>query len=150
MTPVEYLHHWIYNDLSKPQKTLNGLASCPFAKPALQDNKLDFVYVTQQTFPDTVNLSDLDAVVLVFTDLITPEKLIDLANQFNKNHPDLVALEDHPNEPEILEDVVFNNGEYPILIIQTRHKLEKYRQSLRKKGYYDSWPKDMLDNLLSI
>ncbi len=149
MSPKEYLCKWICTDLSKPYKTLNNLAVCPFAKPALETNKLDFVNVDVQTFPLTVDLSNLDAVIFIFQNQVSCEELYSLAIQFNNNNPDLVALEDHPDESEILEKIIFNNGKYPIIIVQSRQKLEKYRNSLRKKGYYANWPKEMLEDLLN-
>ena len=149
MQCIDYLKEWIRNDLSEPQKDLNNLSACPFAKTALDADKIEFYYTTHSTLPKVVDLENLDAVVFIFDNTISPDELYDLAIKFNKQNPDLVALEDHPLEPETLNDIVFNNKKYPIIIIQSREKLEHYRKILKRKGYYDNWSAHDLDELLN-
>lgn len=146
---IVYLKEWIRTDLSKPHRDLNNLSACPFAKAALDANKIEFYYTTHSVLPDVVDLENLDAVVFIFDNTISPDDLHDLAIKFNKQNPDLVALEDHPLEPEALNDIVFNNKKYPIIIVQSREKLEHYRKILKRKGYYDNWPAHDLDDLLN-
>ena len=147
MQPIEHLKEWISNDLSEPKQDLNNLSICPFAKTALETNKIKFYYVS--VLPEVVDLENIDAAVFIFDNDITPGALYDIAINFNKQNPQLVALEDHPLEPETLGDIVFNNKKYPIIIVHSREMLEHYRNFLRKKGYYDRWPADDLKDLLN-
>jgi hypothetical protein len=149
MDPIDYLKNWISTDLSHPQSTLNNLSACPFAKTALDSNKIEFYYATNSALPEVVDVETIDASVFIFDNDITPAALYDIAINFNKQNPQLVALEDHPLELETLDDIVFNNKKYPIIIIQSREKLEHYRKILRKTGYYEHWPADDLKDLLN-
>lgn len=149
MNSIEYIKHWIITELSQPYDALNGLSICPFANPALQANKIKFVRTTKKDFLRTNTFDNrYDATVFVFSNNILPETLYNLANQFNKNNKDYIALEDHPKEPEVINDIVFNNGKYPIIIVQTREKLTKFRAVLDKKGYYKNWSKQDLDDVM--
>lgn len=149
MTPIQYLKEWIINDLSKPQSDLNDLAICPFAKTALDSDKIEFVYTSKLTFPRSANLKNLDAIVFVLDAEISSDELYDLAINFNKQNSHLVALEDHPLEPEVLNDIVFNNKKYPIIIVQSRQKLEHYRKILEKQQYYKNWTTADLTDLIN-
>ncbi len=150
MNPIDYLKEWITTDLSCPQSTLNNLSACPFAKIALDENRIEFLYTTTTTFPPSIDVDDTDAVVFIFEDTICPQTLNNLANNFNEKNPLLIALDDHPLEPEVVNGVVFNNKKYPIIIVQPRAKLEHYRKILEIRGYYKQWPAVYLEELLKI
>ena len=53
-----------------------------------------------------------------------------------------VALEDHPLEVEQVQDVKLNQGEYALVLLQPKDKLETAREWLEKKDYYKNWTKE--------
>ena len=71
-----------------------------------------------------------------------------LADDFNKNNPDLLALEDHPLEEESVQNIRLNHGCYALILVQRRDKVERARKMLVKQGYYDNWADDYLEDVL--
>jgi hypothetical protein len=62
---------------------------------------------------------------------------------------DFVALEDHPDDPEILNGVQMNFGKAPIVLFQRLSKINSAADNLRKRGYYDNWPQENYDDVVS-
>ena len=50
---------------------------------------------------------------------------------------DIVALEDHPNDPEILNGEAMNFGKCSLVLVQRLSKLNTASTILKKQGYYD-------------
>ena len=50
-----------------------------------------------------------------------------------------IALEDHPDEIELVKDVVLNNGKYAVVFLQNVNKLNTARTALQKQNYYVNW-----------
>ena len=51
------LTDWVINFLDVPQKVLNDIAPCPFAKTAIVNNKIKFLLGTDSIVQDMLNLS---------------------------------------------------------------------------------------------
>ena len=94
-----------------------------------------------------------EQVVVVYADKdeLTPNELKTIVDDFNRfaRDKDVVALEDHPNDPEILNGVSMNFGKAILILVQRLSKLNKASDILKKKGYYDNWPKDNYDDVVS-
>ncbi len=159
------ISNWIQTFLSTPSKTLNNLPPCPFAKKALMSNKViihqlnlvsnismkdyfkteikNYVYdwpdekevIVLGCEPDLISVEDLEACV--------DETTEDFLEQYG-----YVALEDHPNKEERVKDLVFNQGEYALILIQESKKLKNARQILDKQNYYINWDKDYYNDVV--
>ena len=61
----------------------------------------------------------------------------------------LVALEDHPHDPEIIAGEPMNQGTWAILLVQATAKLNAASKMLAKQGYYDLWTQEQLDDVVN-
>jgi hypothetical protein len=147
------LSDWIINFLDVPQKNLNDIAPCPFAKAALLNNKIRFVLGSESVVQDMLMLNanwdnKYEGVVLIYPSDINVEKFaqsVDYVNEYYYQHSGLLALEDHPQVKENIAGLHFNNHKYAIVIIQQAEKLRKASQMLSIRGYYKNWTKSDLD-----
>ena len=151
----QYLRTWILDVLSKPEPLLNNLPRCPYARAALVDNKVKFIS-TNNYVDDIEKLfadwnSSLDVVVLVCQNNIDPDKFSADVKSINDRYVPLGfgCLEDHVAVPETLEDIVFNNGKYNLILCQPLDKLNKASEQLKGKGYYNNWSSDYFDSVVS-
>ena len=130
-TAKKDLSEWIINFLDIPQKNLNDIAPCPFAKAALLSNKIKFVLGNDSIIQDMLMLienwdSNIEGVVLVYHKDIDTEFFVSSVEYVNEQyyqHNGLLALEDHPEIPETIAGLHFNNQKYAIVIIQQSEKL---------------------------
>jgi hypothetical protein len=60
---------------------------------------------------------------------------------------DLIALEDHPKDPEIVNGVSMNQGTYALVLVQSLSDLDAKAKIMADKGFYDSWPEEYLKML---
>ena len=59
----------------------------------------------------------------------------------------LLSLEDHPDDPEVVNGVVMNNGTYALALVQSLSDLDEKSQLVARKGFYDTWPEEYLSML---
>jgi hypothetical protein len=72
---------------------------------------------------------------------------IESANQEFLLSQDLLALEDHPEAPEIVNGVVMNQGTYALTLVQNLTDLNVKARHMASKGFYATWPEDYLQEL---
>lgn len=141
---------WIRSTLSVEYPEFNGMRACPFAGKALDDRKI--IIKTSKLRPD-IDLELLkhkEVVIYVFEpETVTSDELYNMAQSVNSQYPDLVALEDHPDDLERVGSVVLNQGKYALLLIQHRDKLEQARKFLESKGYYENWSDEYKNDVLN-
>lgn len=147
------IEHWIYNFLSIPSATFNKLPPCPYAKKAWLDNTVKTHWLSNEF--DIVLLinaeienytyhwpKNMEVVILGFDyNRITAA---DLSEIINSTKPMLdkrgyIALEDHPLDPEEVQGVNLNQGDYGLVLLQEKNKLQTARDWLETKGYYKNW-----------
>jgi len=146
--------HWIKTFVETPHPLLNGWPPCPYARQARIQGTVDIRVGTDpsqdlQQFVDT-GMGQFEVVALVYDAAAWPLHTFRL--NWISRLPDtrsagLYILEDHPAEPETVNGVAMNQGEYAILFVQLRDKLEAAARQLAAKGYYHRWPRDYLDGL---
>jgi|TARA_R100000027_G_scaffold16673_1_gene12042 hypothetical protein len=154
---IKDIQKWIEEFVSVHNETI-GQVPCPFAKQAMLDERINYVPGGKHTITPLLNslASNWDEkyeVVVVYADKdeLTPNELKTIVDDFNRfaRDKDVVALEDHPNDPEILNGVSMNFGKAILILVQRLSKLNKASDILKKKGYYDNWPKDNYDDVVS-
>jgi hypothetical protein len=156
-TAKQDLTDWIINFLDVPQAILNNVAPCPFAKTALVSGKIRFVMGSDSVVQDMLALnvkwdSEYEGVVLIYPSDINAENFsnsVEYVNNLFYRHSGLLALEDHPQIPEIIAGLNFNNNKYAIVIVQRAEKLHKASKMLQKRGYYKNWQPQDIDAVVS-
>ena len=148
----ENIGTWIEHFLSVNHPVFNNLPPCPFAKKAWTDGAVEVIMCPQpKHFAKEKALLDKDKEVLVYVFdrvTLTPSLLSTIAEHFNKENPDLLALEDHPEDLELVQDVKMNHGCYALILVQRRDKINRAREMLAKKGYYDNWDEEYLKSVI--
>jgi len=151
------LQAWIVDFVSKPNSLLNNWAPCPYARQALANQKTVTLFSDVDKLFDTVEknlvlLEHKDVVIVCFDHTaITADNLVKLVVEQNQNlmPRDYVILEDHPNSIEILNGVQMNFGHCGLLLVSKLSVLNNASVHLRSKGYYDNWPKENLDAVVT-
>lgn len=140
------IESWIENTLSQASKSFNNLPPCPYAKQAWISGK---VLILENQEPNNIKklLLDYEVIIYAFNPRsISAEALYDKCTKISDN--DVVALDDHPDVIEKVDDVVLNNGTYALILVQERHKLEQARKILKAKNYYKNWDAEYLEEVL--
>jgi hypothetical protein len=96
-------------------------------------------------------LNNKSVVIFVYDPAEWPYKQFAFSLQAaNKNHllkQNILALEDHPADPEIVNGVSMNQGTYAMAMCQSISDLDARARHMASKGFYDTWPKDYLQAL---
>lgn len=152
------LKQWILDFVSKPNPLLNNWAPCPYARQALLNNKTATVFSEVGCLFETVRdnlylLEDKEVVIVCFDhEQISASELASAVAECNQTELmelDYVILEDHPNDPELLNGVAMNFGHCGLLLVSKLSMLNNASQHLKSKGYYDHWPKENLDAVVN-
>lgn len=147
------IRDWIVERLSVSLPNFNNMPACPFAKQALIDQKIKIVSVLDKQ--EFVNIMEQHAtawpanieVLVIGCDptLITSDELSDVVETSNatflKDHG-LLALEDHPDEPEYAAGYHVNEGNWALVLLQSKEKIVSARKILDRRGYYKNWDQE--------
>ena len=69
------------------------------------------------------------------------------ANNEHLIKADIIALEDHPTDVEMVNGVCMNQGTYALALVQSLSDLNVKAQTIATKGFYHNWPEDYLQGL---
>jgi hypothetical protein len=151
----ENLIKWI-NNISEKRNELGSFSICPFAKKALEEKKVYVSYIDETPMMYILkyieNLSVSDFELIIFYNLsksLTDDDLKYIISMLHKEVPHLVFLKDHPNNPGYINGVHTGNGEYPLILVQPKNKLEEARNKLKKTKYYDVWSDEYKNEIWS-
>jgi hypothetical protein len=160
MLDLEQVQHdieqWIENFVEVPHPALGGWAPCPYARKARLDRDFE-VRIGYNAFEDLIATSYglLTKSVLIFvydpTDHPYEEfhRQIEYANREYLLPKNIIALEDHPSDPEIVNGVSMNQGTYALALVQSLSDLNQKARQMASKGFYDTWPNDYLEILFA-
>jgi hypothetical protein len=154
-TVKQDIERWIVDFVEVPHPALGGWAPCPYARKARLDQ--DFtVRVGVNPYFDLLNvakdgLGGKSVLIIAYN----PDEFfysqftsdIKAANEEALIQNNLLALEDHPGDPEIVNGVSMNQGTYALALVQSLSDLNEKAQLVAKKGFYDTWPEDYLQAL---
>lgn len=149
------IEHWIVNFVEVPHPALGNFPPCPYARSSRLKNSYE-VFVGTDPYFDLKNrarygMGNKEVIVYVYDPKEWPHDLfassLDQANQDFLLAADLLTLEDHPDDPEIVNGVCMNQGTYAMALVQSLSDLNKKAQLVAKKGFYNSWPEDYLTAL---
>lgn len=147
------IESWITNFVEVPHPALGGWAPCPYARRARLER--DFaVRIGHNPLEDLEAMSRVSlpcsVVILVYDPAAHPytefHAAIGQANQLLVPK-DLIALEDHPADPEVVNGVVMNQGTYALILVQCLSDLNAKAQQIAAQGFYHGWPEQYLEAL---
>lgn len=151
------LIRWLTDFVEKSSSALNGWPPCPYARQARISNKLEIVFAESDQLKSTVDsilplLVEKDVVVVCFDhtrvdpDVLAADVIVWNQELMPRNY---VILEDHPGTPEILNGLTMNFGFCGLLVVSELNKLNDAADQIREKGYYDTWPQENIDNVVT-
>jgi hypothetical protein len=148
------IESWIENFVEVPHPALGGWAPCPYARKARLDRDFE-VRLGRNAFEDliAISYSTLSKSVVIFVydpaqyNYETFSRELEYANTNHLVSKNLIALEDHPGDPEIVNGVSMNQGTYALALVQSLSDLNQKAQAMAGRGFYDTWPEEYLQQL---
>jgi hypothetical protein len=146
---------WIANFLEVPHPALGGFSPCPYARSARVKNSYA-VYLGADPYYDLKHcgqqgMGDREVIIYVYDPQEwTHEQLagsIELANKEVLVPRDMLALEDHPDDVEMVNGVCMNQGTYALALVQSLSDLNAKAKQMANRGFYHSWPEEYLTGL---
>jgi len=147
---VEQIKKWIEEFVSVHNESLNQ-TPCPYARAAqVKYIKTDNIDLELKKILDCGLLHEVICIYTA-TENYTPYELHHYVMEWNTiaMKKDLVALEDHPLSEEIINGVQMNFGHCILILVQRLSKLTAASNTLKKKGYYDNWTQEDLDEVVT-
>ena len=149
------IEQWIMDFVEVPHPALGGFPPCPYARSARLKQSYD-VFIGSDPYFDLKNrarygMGNREVVVYAYDPQEWPHDLfassLDQANRDFLLAADILALEDHPNDVEIVNGICMNQGTYALALVQSLSDLNVKARLMATKGFYDSWPEDYLTAL---
>jgi hypothetical protein len=152
---VQYdIERWMANFVEVPHPALGGWAPCPYARKARLDRDFEVRLGTDPYFDLKVMAQTgitKSVVIFVYDSTAYSYKQfhaqVDTANTEFLLGKDLLALEDHPGAPEMVNSVCMNQGTYALALVQSLSDLNQKAHAIARKGFYDTWPEEYLQGL---
>lgn len=147
------LERWLIDFVEQPNPLLNNWSPCPYARQARISNKILTVFDSPLEITKyTEHLKKYDVVILCFDHLQFSANQIELFTKHVNSIlmlQDYIVLEDHPDSLELINKVIMNFRKCGLLILQRLSKLNTAADQLREKGYYTTWSKENLDEVVN-
>ena len=146
---------WSENFLEQPHPALGNWSPCPYARRARLNHQVDIRIGTDPRSDleqlCTQGLGTAQVVIYAYDPVAHPRELfaqaLEQANQDFFLAADLIVLEDHPADPEIVNGVCMNQGTYALAMCQSLSDLDIKAQQMAQKGFYHNWPESYLETL---
>ena len=145
--------NWIENFVEQSNPNLNNWSPCPFARRSRLENRLS-ILEGKDVVNDVDNLvlswdDSYDVIIFVYDkNRYAIDELADNVEQLNKRYTlskDILVLEDHPDDVEIVNTVKMNQGQFILVLCQRFSKVNLASAELKEQGYYDTWSKEYYD-----
>lgn len=147
------LEQWLVNFVEQPNTLLNNWPPCPYARQARLSKLILIVFDSPLSIADYVkDLENYEVVILCFNQNDYSASQIELFTQHVNSVlmlKDCVVLEDHPDSEEFVNGVKMNFEKCGLMILQRLSKLNSAAEQLQNKGYYNTWSKDNLDEVVN-
>jgi len=149
------IEKWIVDFVEVPHPALGGFPPCPYARGARLKQSYD-IFIGSDPYFDLKNrakygMGNKEVIVYVYDpkewshDLFASS--LDQANREFLLAADILALEDHPDDVEIVNGICMNQGTYAMALVQSLSDLDTKAQFMAKRGFYNTWPEDYLTGL---
>lgn len=149
------IEQWIIDFVEVKNPALGDWPPCPYARKARLEKDYE-VRIGRDPYYDLVDiaihgLGGKSVVVIAYdpgvVDYNEFHYKLKLANETWLLRNDILALEDHPSDQEIVNSVCMNQGTYALALVQSLSDLNNKAKIMAAKGFYDSWPEDYLQSL---
>jgi len=149
----QQLQQWLVDFVEKPNPLLNNWPPCPYARQARISNQIQIIFDSPLEIANyTHELEHYDVVVLCFDHNKYSASQIELFTKHINSillWQDYVVLEDHPDSTELINGVSMNFEECGLMILQRLSKLNTAADQLKNKGYYTTWSKENMDEVVN-
>ena len=154
-TVKQDIENWIVNFVEVPHPALGGWAPCPYARSARLKKSYD-VHVGADPYFDLKNrarwgMGDKEVIIYAYDPVEWPYELfsnsLKNANREHLLRNDILALEDHPSDVEMVNGVCMNQGKYALALVQSLSDLNIKAKLMAEKGLYHNWPEEYLVGL---
>jgi hypothetical protein len=150
------IEKWIVDFVEVKNPALGGWPPCPYARKARLEQDFEVV-LGNDPYRDAMNISIAGitkSVVVVAYEADAWSHMefaykLDQANRHWLLPHNLLALEDHPDDLEIVNGICMNQGTYALMLIQNLTDLNEKAQLMANNGFYDAWPEDYLEMLFA-
>lgn len=149
------IEQWIETFVEVKNPALGNWPPCPYARKARLERDYT-IRVGVNPYFDLLNvardgLGGKSVLILAYD----PKQFsrvqfasdLNAANEEVLLRNDIIALEDHPDDPEIVNGVVMNQGPYALALVQSLGDLNEKARLMGRQGFYDSWPEEYLTEL---
>ena len=162
---IDSILHWMEKFVETPHPSFGNMPPCPYARQYRVQDKIKIVEAPTQTMCtpvwetaeqvfETWN-DDFEAIIVARANVArqynSAEAVSVRIKELNDKYrsKDLVALEDHPQDPEEIDGVQMNHGDLILVVIQRLSKINKHSEMLRNGEYYHKWSKENLDDVVN-
>ena len=154
-TVKQDIEQWIVNFVEVPHPALGNWPPCPYARKARMEGTYE-VRIGTNPISDLLDiwrtgLGDREVIAIAYDPYTWDRKTfagaLDFANREFLLDKDILVLEDHPADPEIVNGVCMNQGTYALALVQCLSDLDAKASIMARKGFYDAWPEDYLTML---
>lgn len=151
---TQQINTWLETFVEQPHPALGGWPPCPYARQARITGQIKILPGTN-LMADAIEaishgLWHKEVVIYCYDrSVMGGEKFaatVQQINEFMKPHG-IFALDDHPDNAEIVNGISFNFGACALMILQLTAKLDTAARTLAAKGYYKDWPEEYLQEL---
>jgi len=149
------IEKWMVEFVEVPHPALGGWPPCPYARAARFKRSLD-VRVGSDPTSDLQNLSNTgltnwEVIIYVYDPAtVSHDQLAASIANVNQKFllpKDILCLEDHPSDVEIVNGISMNQGKYAMAMCQSLSDLNIKAKIMGDKGFYRSWPEEYLQVL---
>jgi hypothetical protein len=149
------IEHWMVNFVEVKNPALGDWAPCPYARKARLDQDFDvrlgLVPVHDLVQISKTGLGGKSVVIIAYDPSEYSHEVfsqqLDIANREFLLPNNLLALEDHPADLEIVNGVGMNQGTYALALVQSLSDLNAKAKIMAAKGFYNAWPEEYLTAL---
>ena len=147
---------WVIDFVEVPNPALGDWPPCPYARKARLDQDFSVkIGVNPETDLKEIawqGLGGKSVVAIAYDPALWPHeqfsKILEQANIDFLLPADIIVLEDHPDDLEIVNGVCMNQGTYALALVQSLGDLDKKAKAMARQGFYNAWPEEYLTMLL--
>jgi hypothetical protein len=147
---LDKIHRWLVETVEVPRPELSGFPICPFARQARINCNVKYVIARRRLREEIeTQIAAYSEQPEFVTVIIEPNpkaiSSLELANlveflRQSVSQLDLHLMWDHPDAPENVNGVSFNHGDFILVFLQRKSRLNAAAKELHQKGYYSTWP----------
>ena len=147
--------HWSETFVEVPHPALGNFPPCPFARSARLKRTVG-IFVGNDPYHDlearcAQGMGEYEVIIYAYDPGEWTYNYfhgrLDAANRDFLLANDLLVLEDHPEDKEMVNGICMNQGQYALSILQPLADLNARAQTMEKKGFYHAWPEPYLEQL---